>query len=352
VMAYLQEHGAGLSQRDLRVLADHIRGSVFLISDGVVPSNKETGYILRRLLRRVIGIKIKEGISADLFAGGLSVLVKQYGDIYEGLKKEKEILQVWNEELSKFEEAIGKGIVQLEKLFEKSSSKVLSAADAFDLYATHGLSVEIVKDFAAKNNFELENFFDQYFEERVQKHQDISRAGVEKKFGGHGLLLDTGELKAANEDELRKVLAMHTATHLLQWALRQVLGGGIGQMGSDINVDRLRFDFSFDRKMSDEEKKQVEDLINKKIDEDLPVYFKEMSKEEAEREGALAFFKEKYPDVVKVYYIGSDEHTGVVSKELCGGPHVSSTGKIGKFILQKEESVGKGVRRIRATVAL
>ncbi|MBI4092478.1 MAG: alanine--tRNA ligase, partial [Candidatus Kerfeldbacteria bacterium] len=177
----------------------------------------------------------------------------------------------------------------------------------------------------------------------------ISRAGAEKKFGGHGLLLDTGELKAKDEAELQKVVRLHTATHLLQAALREVLGKDVAQKGSDITAERTRFDFSFPRKVTPEELKTVEELVNKKIQEDLPVAFQELPADEAAKTGALHFFNVKYPPKVKVYYAGHSLNDAF-SKEFCGGPHVDHTLTIGAFKIIKEESVAAGVRRIRATV--
>ena len=185
------------------------------------------------------------------------------------------------------------------------------------------------------------------FANEFKKHQEISRAGQEKKFGGHGLILNTGEVKAGNEEEFKKALKLHTTTHLLQRALREVLGNEVHQMGSDVTAERTRFDFAFSRKLTPEEIKKVENLINEKIKEDLPVNFVELPKAEAEKSGALYFFKEKYPEKVKVYYIGNDLKSAW-SKEFCGGPHVTHTGKIGKVRIAKEEAVSAGVRRIRA----
>ena len=205
---------------------------------------------------------------------------------------------------------------------------------------------ELIIELASKDS--TKNLFREDFEIEFKKHQEISRAGREKKFGGHGLLIDTGEIKAANEEEMVKVVKLHTATHLLQWALREVLGKNVRQMGSDINIERARFDFSFDRKMTQEEIKKVEELVNQKIKENLPVFYKEMSKAEAEKTGALHFFKAKYPEMVKVYFIGEGENN--ISKEFCGGPHVNHTSEIGSFKIKKEEAVAGGIRRIRATI--
>ncbi|MFA6136114.1 MAG: alanine--tRNA ligase [Candidatus Paceibacterota bacterium] len=340
IIKLLNEQATGISQRELRILADHIRSSSFLIADGIEPSNKGAGYVLRRLLRTIIAIKIKNDIHSDIFETGYKKVKEMFGEIYPEIKDEKKIIGIWQEENSKFQESINRGIKELSKY------KNISGIDAFYIYETFGLPFELTKELAPQEA--VKNISYEEFEKEFQKHQEVSRAGVEKKFGGHGLILDTGELKAGNEEELKKVLGFHTATHLLQWALRKVLNSDIHQMGSDINFERLRFDFNLDRKMAPEEIKQVEDFINEQINKNLPVYFKEMPKSEAEKV-ALSFFKEKYPDIVRVYFIGSEESGGVLSAEFCGGPHVEYTGQIGKFKISKEESVGKGVRRIRAT---
>ncbi len=338
-------------ERVIRILADHLRASVFLIADGVRPSNKEAGYVLRRLLRRILAYEVKYDIHADLFPASVEIIKEKFGKIYPEVKETKIILEVMEEEKQKFQEAIGEGIKKIDELNQKDVQ--LTGQTAFDIYQTYGLPLEISQELAKRKSVDIKEVFDREFE----KHQEISRAGAEKKFGGHGLLLDTGELKAASEEEMKKVIRLHTVTHLFHWALREVLGkparhmagGEVQQMGSDINPERTRFDFSFNRKMTAEEIKKVEDLVNQKIQEDLPVSFKEMPKEEAEKTGALHFFKQKYPDIVKVYFIGDDLKTAI-SKEFCGGPHVKKTSEIGEFKILKEEAVGAGVRRIRATV--
>lgn len=330
-----------LTEREIRILADHLRGAVFLIADGVLPSNKEAGYILRRLLRRVIAVSAKNKAESDIFEEGYWKVREIFGGAYPEVQNERKILEVWRTEKEKFEEAIARGIKEIKK-YDK-----ISGADAFYIYETFGLPFELIKELAKPEATEELRFED--FEKEFKKHQEISKAGAEKKFGGHGLLLDTGELKAADEEELSKVLRLHTATHLLQQALREVLGPEVRQMGSDITPKRTRFDFSFSRKLSPEEIKQVEELVNQKIKENLPVKFIELPKKEAEKVGALHFFRQKYPEIVKVYYVGNDL-ASAWSKEFCGGPHVKQTGEIGRFKIVKEESVGAGIRRIRGVV--
>jgi len=266
-----------------------------------------------------------------------------------------------NREEEKFRSTLIKGLKMLEKIVEKKKmdmstaeavhtdenfSKLPASAvninaihpkEAFDLYQNFGLPFEIIKD-------KVKNLKREDFDKESEKHQEISRAGVEKKFGGHGLLLDTGELKAANEEELKKVTRLHTATHLLQAALRKVLGDAVEQRGSDITAERTRFDFTFGRKLTPAELKKVEDLVNEAISRALEVTMEEIDFEEAKKSGALHFFREKYPPRVKVWTAGD------FSREVCGGPHVKNTREVGKFVILKEEAVAAGVRRIRATV--
>ncbi len=342
IVSAVRQAAAGISERDIHILADHIRASSFLIADGIVPSNKEAGYVLRRLLRKIIAVRITNDIHADVFQIGYEAVTKMFAGIYPAVGEAEKILGVWREEQGKFEVSIAKGLRELESL----KTAALTGNAAFGLYQTYGLPKELTLEFAKKTSPDFEN----EFAAEEKKHQDTSRAGAQKKFGGHGLVLDTGELKAGNEEELSRVIRMHTATHLLQWALRTVLGEGVHQMGSDINPERLRFDFNFDRKLTSEEIARVADLSNEVVKKDLPVYYQEMPKEQALSSGALSFFKQKYPDVVKVYSIGSQSSGGVVSAEFCGGPHVEHTGTIGEIRIIKEEAVGKGVRRIRASV--
>lgn len=334
----ISEFISGKEKKIIKILADHLRSSIFLAADGIQPSNKEAGYILRRLLRRILAYSIKYDIHADLFPESVEFMKAKFGKFYPELNNSASILQVLEEERLKFQEAIGNGVKEMEKYNE------ISAKEAFYLYETFGLSFELIHELAGQKT---KNLNQNDFEKEFVKHQEVSRAGAEKKFGGHGLVLNTGELKAVDNEEMEKVIRFHTATHLLQWALREVLGKDVRQTGSDINAERLRFDFSFNRKMADEEIKKVEELINNRIKEDLPVYFKEMPKEEAEKIGALAFFKAKYPDMVKVYFIGE---INPISVEFCGGPHVGSTSEIGKLKITKEEAVSTDVRRIRAAI--
>lgn len=320
-----------------RILADHARGITFLVADGIRPSNKEAGYILRRLMRRATVIVKKSPFSFKTLINQICLL---YKNIYPELNDVTKIKEIYIKEVVKFEKTLEKGLRELEKC------DAIDASAAFKLFETYGLPYEVIKDVAGdKASMLITDAFDREF----AKHQDISRAGLEKKFGGHGLILDTGEMKASNDEEVQKVTRLHTATHLLQQALKEVLGDDVRQKGSDINANRLRFDFSFDRKVTDEEIACVQEKINSVICRNLPVHFIELSLDRAKKMGALYLPERRYPDPVKMYYVG-DSIDSAYSKELCGGPHVTHTGDIGKVTIMKEESVGSGVRRIRASV--
>ena len=277
------------------------------------------------------------GTGIDMSAP-LAKVIELYGNTYH--LNGDEILHVAKAEAEKFDRTLHQGIRELAKL------ESIDAANAFRLYESFGLPYELIKDLGGAKADGLSR---DAFDEKFKEHQEKSRAGVEKKFGGHGLIFDTGELKAANADELQKVTRLHTATHLLHAALRKVLGDAVGQAGSDITVERTRFDFTFPRKLTPEEIAAIQEVVNDAIARDLPVNKAVMAKDEAERTGALFFFKEKYPDPVNVYYTG-DDMLSAFSKEFCGGPHVQHTGEIGTFRIIKEEAVGAGVRRIRAIV--
>ncbi|MBI2121896.1 MAG: alanine--tRNA ligase [Candidatus Sungbacteria bacterium] len=354
-----------LPEREKRIIADHLRGAVFLIADGVRPLNKEAGYILRRLMRRALVYEYKYKISPEFFISIMGETISNYGKFYSQLVKESENIRIeFENERKKFRKLLPHGLIQInhhialdQELLKKDSPNInkeraLSGFQAglfaFDLFQDSGFPTEVSKELFEQANYDLTRF-EAGVLEKAKKHQEISRRGTEKKFGGHGLLLDTGELKAADENELKIVTRLHTATHMLQQALREVLGPDVHQAGSDITVERTRFDFTFQRKLTSEEIKQVEDLVNQKIKEDLPMQKKVLPKSEAEKTGALYFFKEKYPDPVNVYFIGKDLENAW-SKEFCGGPHVMHTGEIGKFRIAKEEAVGAEVRRIRAVV--
>lgn len=317
-----------------RIVADHSRAIAFLITEGVRPSNKEQGYILRRLIRRVITYfkvnKADPTIMHDIFAEIASI----YGPFYPKLNANI-IIREFDGEKDRFDKTLTQGLKELEK------TDSVNAENAFKLYESYGLPFEVIKELGKEKTAGLSR---ENFDEEFKKHQEKSRAGAENKFGGHGLLLDTGELKAGNEEELKKVTRLHTATHLLHAALRKILGAEVKQQGSDITHERLRFDFTYPRKLTLEELKQTEDMVNDAIIKEMPVAKTDTSYVDAVKSGALAFFKNKYPEKVNIYSIGD------FSKELCGGPHVLNTLEIGKFKIIKEESTSAGVRRIRAIV--
>jgi len=331
-----------LDTRTQRIIVDHCRAVTFLLADGVRPSNKEVGYVLRRIMRRVCAYEYLHALRAGIMEELMKTTILGYGDCYPNLleTRNQSIEAMWIER-EKFLKTLKHGIKELGK------SSTIDASTAFKLYESFGLPFEVTKEVGGEGALGLTR---EAFEGEFKKHQAISRAGVEKKFGGHGLLLDTGELKAKDETELKVVTRLHTATHLLHQTLRKVLGEGVSQQGSDITAERTRFDFSFGRKMTDEEIKQVEDMVNEVVKEDLPVTCLELSKDQAVQTGALHFFKEKYPDMVKVYYVGLSL-SEAFSKEFCGGPHVTHTGEIGIVTIIKEEACSAGVRRIRATVS-
>ena len=320
-----------------RIIADHIRTSVMLVGDGVLPSNTDQGYVLRRLIRRAVRYADTLGIKHGSLFWLADSVVDAYKDAYPNLGKQKETIKVAiDKEEEKFRNTLSHGMKELEKaILVDVDKKMISGKDAFILFSTYGFPIEITEEIAKERGVSIDKT---EFENEMKKHQDISRAGAAEKFkGGLG---DTSE----------QSVRYHTATHLLHQALRQVLGEHVSQKGSNITPERLRFDFTHPAKMTDDEKKQVEDIVNEKIKSALKVEVVSLPKEEAEKTGALHFFGEKYPDTVTVYYIG-DTIEEAFSKEFCGGPHVKNTSKLGTFKIQKEEAVSAGVRRIKATLS-
>lgn len=313
-----------LNQKGERIISDHIKATVFLISEGIFPSNVERGYVLRRILRRAI----RYGKILNLHKNFLIPLAKKVIEIYEKVYPEiklrqTDILTVIQTEEEKFEKTLNLGLKQFDKISRKGN---ISGMEAFHLFDTFGFPLELTLELAKEKNIRIDI---EGFKVAFEKHKEISRAGAEKKFGGIGQ-------KATFE-----AIKLHTATHLLHSALRKILGEKVQQMGSDINSERLRFDFSFPRKLSTEELKKIEELINEKIKKGLIVKKTKMPLKKALKSGALAFFKEKYPPEVTVYSIGN------FSKEICAGPHVKNTSELGIFKIIKEESCGAGIRRIR-----
>jgi alanyl-tRNA synthetase len=345
MMTLLQTKPLSEDYRAVRIIADHMRASIFLITDGVIPSNKAQGYILRRLLRRSL-VFARSLELRQWYEPIIDAVVREYGDRYTELKQQQNrIVNVVSEEADKFSKTIEKGMKEFERLAKDNK---ITGEDVFRLYETYGFPIELTVELASENTLEINR---SEIEEARKKHQEASRKGVERKFGGHGLLSSTGQIVGGSDKEKKRILRMHTATHLLHQALRDVFGDTIKQMGSDITSERLRFDFSHNEKLTPEQIKRVESIVNEKITANLPVYRKEMAVNEAEKTGALAFFKDKYGGSVSVYFIGSDDPVKAYSKEFCAGPHVAHTDEIGSFKIMKEEAVGAGVRRIKATVA-
>lgn len=348
--------------RSEQIVADHVRASVFLIGDGLTPSNKDRGYILRRLIRRAITHgRYLIGLPTGFLSTLINTVIESYEDVYPNLKRDREMIrEIFEKEQTAFAQTYTNGIKYFnvyarrkqegERYVSRSDIAILSGKAAFDLYQNYGFPVEAIRDLAQEKGIRFGENEENEFREEYKKHQEISRAGAEKKFGGHGLLLDTGELKAGNEEELKKVTRLHTATHLLQAALRKVLGAEVHQMGSDITAERTRFDFSFPRKLTPQELADVQEIVNEAVVRDYVVECKKMPYEEAAKSGALHFFKEKYPTEVNVYSIVDQKMGEVFSRELCGGPHVAHTGEVGSFKILKEEASSAGVRRIRAMI--
>jgi alanyl-tRNA synthetase len=317
-------------QKIKRIIADHIKGSVFLISEGIFPSNVERGYVLRRILRRAIRFGKLLDLPTNFLIPLAQKVIEIYKEVYPEVKsKTTDILTVIQNEEEKFERTLEQGVKEFEKLWKEGKFLPTAASGeaAFNLFQSYGFPLELTQEMVKEKGGVVDV---KEFERIFEKHREISRAGVVKKFGGIG------------KEATYEATKLHTATHLLHAALREVLGKHVRQMGSDINPQRLRFDFSHPQRMTVEEIKKVEDLVNQKIREDLEVKKEKMKYEEALKSGALAFFKEKYPEIVTVYSIDN------FSKEICAGPHVKRTSELGHFEIIKEESSGAGVRRIRA----
>ncbi|MBO5348768.1 MAG: alanine--tRNA ligase [Clostridia bacterium] len=320
--------------RSIRVIADHIRAVVILSGDdaGIQPSNTDQGYILRRLIRRMIRYakKLEIEINSNWEQELAKIVINQYKEYYKELERNQNaILEVLSNEKNKFNKTLEKGLREFEKLTTNIEGKEISKDIAFKLYDTYGFPIELTEELAKEQGLTVDL---EGFKQKFEEHQEKSRAGSEQKFKGG--LASTGEMETK----------YHTATHLLNAALKKVLGDHVHQKGSNITAERMRFDFSHDSKMTDEQKQKAEELVNEYIKMAIPVEKLEMKKEDAIAMGAEAMFIDKYGDVVTVYKIGD------VSIELCGGPHVANTSELGKFKIKKEESSSSGVRRIKAVL--
>lgn len=319
------------AQNSFRIVADHMRGVVFMVADGVEPSNTERGYIARRLIRR--SVRHLKDLSTSLSCADIvSVIVAQYADAYPDVeKKEAEIIRSVKTEEEKFKETLERGLREFEKKIAHTDT--LSGKDAFELFSTYGFPFDMTEELVEERGKSVDR---EGFEEEFKKHQERSRAGAKMKFQGG--LADHSEMS----------VKYHTATHLLHAALRHVLGEHVEQKGSNITPERLRFDFTHDAKLTEGEKEQVEAFVNASIKDDLSVTCEEKPLEEARTEGALGVFGEKYAETVKVYRVGDRKKP--ISLEICGGPHVESTAELGTFRITKEEASSAGIRRIKAVL--
>ena len=336
VMDKLQElAGENDSIESRRIVSEHLRSSMMIIQDGGLPSNVDRGYILRRLIRRMVRhlrkLQINLNELGELIDLNIDTLKEMYPELHQNSNKIKSVII---EEKDKFEKTLERGEREFNKIVNRMKNDgqdTISGQDLFTLYETYGFPPEVTQDLAREAGLKVDTTeFDKLFKE----HQEKSRMGSEQKF--------KGGLAGTGEQEVR----YHTATHLLNAALKVILGKDVHQKGSNITPERMRFDFSCDHKLTDEEKKKVEDLVNEWISRGLDVKCEEMKKDDAIKSGAECIFIEKYPDIVTVYSIGNDKET--VSKELCGGPHVKNTSELGHFKIKKEEASSAGVRRIKA----
>lgn len=328
--------------RSVRIIADHSRAAVFILGDqkGVLPSNVGAGYVLRRLIRRAVRHGMKLGIEKSFLAEVAQAVIDNFKCAYPELEQNSEkIKRELTAEEEKFRLTLKKGEAEFQKLLPnlmKNPKKIISGKVAYNLYETYGYPLELTQELGAENGFSVDV---EGFKEAERKHQEASKSP------------DGGKAKGGLAEQSDIATKYHTATHLLQQALVEVLGEQVAQKGSNINNERMRFDFTFERPMTKEEIQKVEDIVNAKIKEDLPVTMEIKTLEEAKAEGARALFSNKYGEQVKVYTVGRDAAKDWFSKEVCGGPHVQHTAQIGDFKIQKEQSSSAGVRRIRAVIS-
>jgi alanyl-tRNA synthetase len=314
--------------RSVRIICDHSRAATFLLAEGIVPLNVEQGYVLRRVIRGAIRHGKLLGLEEEFLSVLSRIIIETYVDDYPHLKSNEDfIVSELQKEYKKFNNTLARGLNRFNRIARNKEK--IDGKDAFLLYQSFGFPIEITKELGKENGIfvDVDGFYEEF-----EKHQKVSRAGADKRFGSG--LADTSEA----------TVRLHTTTHLLNEALRRVLGKDITQMGSNITQKRLRFDFNFDRKLTDQEKKDVEDIVNGKINEALPVNRIETTLDEAIRMGSQAVFEQKYGEKVSVYSIGD------FSTELCSGPHVENTGELGRFKIIREEGISAGVRRIRAVL--
>ncbi len=334
VIALSQDIMTNTEVRRARIIVDHIRASVFIVGDGVEPSNKDRGYIVRRLLRRAMVFAKLLNLQPHWLESLVGKVVTIYAESYpELVERSEHIFAIIEGEQSKFVKTLEKGLKEFEKQF--ASQNKITGTDAFNLYQTFGFPWELTKELAEASGQHVD---EQEFKDEFKKHQDLSRTA------------SAGEFKGGLANTSDKVVRYHTATHLMHKALRQVLGEDVWQKGSNITEERTRFDFTYPQKMTDEQKKEVEDLVNDWIVRDATVTREMMPLAKARELGAIGLFGEKYDDVVSVYTIIDSKTNEVISREFCGGPHVEHTGQIGKVRIAKEEAVSAGMRRIKAVI--
>ncbi|MBP5601712.1 MAG: alanine--tRNA ligase [Treponema sp.] len=328
--------------KSVRIIADHTRSAVFILGDqkGVTPDRVGAGYVLRRLIRRAVRHGMKLGIEKDFLAQIAETVIENFKGPYPELEQNHDkVCKELTAEEAKFRQTLKKGEAEFQKLLPnlmKNPKKIISGKVAYNLYETYGYPLELTQELGAENGFTVDV---EGFKEAERKHQEASKT------------VDAGAAKGGLAEQSEVTTKYHTATHLLQQALVNVLGDQVAQKGSNINNERMRFDFTFERPMTAEEIKKVEDIVNEKIKEDLPVTMEVMPLDKAKAEGARALFTNKYGEDVKVYTIGRDPKSDWFSKEVCGGPHVQHTAQIGDFKIQKEQSSSAGVRRIRAVIS-
>ena len=344
-MSHLESSSSTWNVKSGRIIADHMRAALFIVAEGILPSNKDQGYVLRRLIRRAYA-KGVYSLHSDLPVGDIFDL---YAEVYkekypEVFNDRSNKLDVFAHEIDRFNKTLNLGVQEFHKI-KSNSNATISGKEAFLLHSSFGLTIDITKDLAGEVGLKVD---EKGFEEEFAKHQEISRAGMEKKFAGG--LADHSDITVRG----------HTATHLLHQALRDVLGDHVHQTGSNITPERIRFDFSHGEKLSPEQIKKVEEIVNSKISSDLPVHKELMSQEEADKKGAIGLFREKYGEKVSIYEIGPSRSASSgqagsgqdkpYSTEYCGGPHVEHTEQVGKFKIVKEEALSAGQRRIRAVL--
>ena len=328
--------------KSVRIIADHSRSSVFILGDqkGVTPDRVGAGYVLRRLIRRAVRHGMKLGIDKDFMAEVAAVVVENFKNAYPELEQNSaKVYKELTAEEAKFRQTLKKGEAEFQKMLPnlmKNPKKIISGKVAYNLYETYGYPLELTQELGAENGFTVDV---EGFKEAERKHQEASKTA------------EAGKAKGGIAEQSEAATKYHTATHLLQQALVNVLGPQVSQKGSNINAERMRFDFTFERPMTPEEIKKVEAIVNEKIKEDLPVTMEVMPLADAQAAGARALFTNKYGEDVMVYTVGRDVKNDWFSKEVCGGPHVQHTAQIGDFKIEKEQSSSAGVRRIRATIS-